>query len=212
MPGMNRQSFILIVLVALLLSSVACEGGQAPTSGDFTDDFSDPASGWEAESDSSAEVGYHEGSMRVLVALPNCLAWASAGRNFSDFHLTVEASQVAGPDDNEYGVLVRMQDADHFYRFSISGDGYYLVNKYDGEEWTVLSDDWSPSDAIHRGAATNVLEVICQGATMTFRVNDVQLVQVEDRDYSQGDIGLYAGSFFDSGVEVHFDNLVVTGL
>ena len=194
-------------LAAVLILLVACGGGSGGKQLPWSDDFSDPTSGWQAESDISAEVGYHEGAMRVLIKSPNRLAWASTGREFSDFHLVVDAAQVAGPDDNEYGVLVRMEDTDHFYRFSISGDGYYMVSKYDGEVWEPLSGDWTSSDAIHLGAATNTLEVVCQRATMTFFVNGVQLSQVEDADYRRGDIGLYAGSFFEAGVEVHFDNL-----
>lgn len=201
-----RRWWIVPALGALVVLLVACGGEQLP----WADDFSDPASGWQAESDASAEVGYHEGMMRILIRSPNRLAWASAGRDFSDFRLAVEATQVAGPDDNEYGVLVRMQDPDHFYRFSISGDGYYLVNRYDGEEWVALGGDWTPSDAIYRGAATNRLEVVCQGARMAFLVNGVQLVEVEDSRYAQGDIGLYAGSFFEPDVEVYFDNLTAT--
>ena len=201
-----RRWWIVPALGALVVLLVACGGEQLP----WADDFSDPASGWQAESDASAEVGYHEGVMRILIRSPNRLAWASAGRDFSDFRLAVEATQVAGPDDNEYGVLVRMQDPDHFYRFSISGDGYYLVNRYDGEEWVALGGDWTPSDAIYRGAATNRLEVVCQGARMAFLVNGVQLVEVEDSSYSRGDIGLYAGSFFEPDVEVYFDNLTAT--
>nr|HID13289.1 DUF1080 domain-containing protein [Anaerolineae bacterium] len=199
----TSKRLLVVALVALL---VACGGEQLP----WADDFSNTASGWQAESDASAEVGYHEGMMRILVKVTNRLAWASAGREFSDFHLTVQATQVAGPDDNEYGVLVRMRDASHFYRFSISGDGYYLVSKYDGGAWEPLSGDWTPSEAIHRGAATNLLEVVCQGSTMTFLVNGVALAQVEDSNYLRGDIGLYAGSFFEPGVEVRFDNLTVT--
>ena len=104
-----------------------------------------------------------------------------------------------------------MQDADHFYRFSISGDGYYSVSKYDGGEWVALGGDWTPSEAIRLGAVANLLEVVCQGATMTFAVNGVQLAQVEDSSYSRGDIGLYAGTFFEPDVEVQFDNLRVEG-
>lgn len=200
--------WLVTALVALVTLLIACGGKQLP----WADDFSDSASGWQAESDASAEVGYREGVMRILVKSPNRLAWASAEREFSDFHLAVEATQVAGPDDNEYGVLVRMQDSDSFYRFSISGDGYYLVSRYDGEEWVALNGDWAnppDPDAIQLGAATNLLEIVCQGTRMTFIVNGVQLVQVEDSAYSRGDIGLYAGSFFEPGVEVHFDNLRV---
>ncbi len=195
-----------LLVVALVVFLVACGGDQLP----WSDDFSDPAGGWQAESDASAEVRCYEGVMRLLVKVPNRLAWASAGREFSDFRLAVEATQVAGPDDNEYGVLVRMRDADHFYRFSISGDGYYLVSKYDGGAWEVLNGDWTSSDAIHLGAVTNLLEIVCRGVTMTFLVNGVTLTQVEDSSYSRGDIGLYAGSFFEPGVEIHFDNLTVT--
>jgi hypothetical protein len=201
MTQIKAGQWLLVAALAGLL--VACGPEQLP----WTEDFSDPTSGWQAESDASAEVGYHEGAMRVRVNVPNRLAWASAGRKLSDFHLSVEATQVAGPDDNEYGLLVRMQDPDHFYRFSISGDGYYLVSKYDGEEWEVLSGDWTPSDAIRLGAATNLLEVVCQGATMAFYVNGELLTEVQDSTYLRGDIGLYAGSFFDPGVEIHFDNL-----
>ena len=198
----------VVVFVTLVLLLVACAAG----AGDglpWADDFSNPASGWQAESDSSAEVGYSDGGMRILVKVANSLAWASAGRALSDLYLTVEATQIAGPDDNEYGVMVRMQDPQHFYRFSISGDGYYLVSKYDGQEWKPLGTDWTPSDAIHPGAATNLLGVVCQGAQLTFLVNGVQLVQVEDRSYTRGDVGLYAGSFFEPDVEVQFDNLRV---
>jgi hypothetical protein len=204
MAAKSRQ-WLITTLTALVVLLVACGAEELP----WADDFSDPASGWQAESDTSAEVGYHEGVMRILVRVPNRLAWASAGREFSDFHLAVEATHVAGPEDNEYGVLVRMQDAGHFYRFSVSGDGYYLVSKYGGGEWVALGGDWTPSDAIHLGAVANLLEVACQGVTMTFVVNGVELAQVEDGGYSRGDIGLYAGSFFEPDVEVHFDNLRV---
>ena len=105
-----------------------------------------------------------------------------------------------------------MQDPEHFYRFSISGDGYYLVSKYSGGEWEMLSGDWAASDAIYTGNASNRLAVVCQGVTMTFFVNDVELVQVQDNGYSRGDVGLYVGTFFEPEVEVHFDDLSVEPL
>jgi hypothetical protein len=175
----------------------------------WSDDFSDTASGWQVGSDTTAEVGYYEGALRILVKSPKLLAWAFAGHEFSDFHLTVDATQVAGPNDNEYGVLVRIQDRNHLYRFSISGDGYYQVSKHTGDEWERMTAEWPQSDAIHTGAAANRLEVICQGETMAFLVNGVQLAQVQDADYLQGDIGLYAGTFYEPGVEIHFDNLSI---
>lgn len=202
---MDRQWLVVVVAVSLILLS-ACESAELP----WTDDFSDPTSGWLVESDASAQVEYHDGVMRILIRLPNSIAWAAAQREFSDFRLSVDATQVAGPDDNEYGVLLRMQDPQHFYRFSVSGDGYYQVAKFDGVEWLILSgDDWLHSEIIHPGSATNHLQVLCQGSTMAFSVNGVELVEVQDSSYSRGDVGLYAGAFFEPDVEIHFDNLRV---
>lgn len=203
---MARIKWIFLIL---LLGALPLSGCSRPESA-WSDDFSDQESGWLAESDASAEVGYRDGVMRVLVKTPNSLAWASAQRAFANFHLTVDAMQVFGPNDNEYGVLIRMQDIDHFYAFSISGDGYYMVSKYDGVSWEVLSgEDWLPSDAIKQGRATNNLEIICRGAEMTFIVNGEELARIQDKAYSRGDVGLYAGAFFEPDVEVHFDNLSI---
>jgi hypothetical protein len=160
--------------------------------------------------DAGAEVGYHDGVLRILVQEANLLAWAFGGHEFSDFRLAVDATQVAGPNDNEYGVLVRIQDRGHLYRFSISGDGYYQVTKHAGDVWEQMTAEWVATEAIHTGAVANCLEVVCQGPTMTFFVNGQQLAQVEDADYANGDIGLYAGAFFEPGVEIHFDNLSIT--
>ena len=177
----------------------------------WSDDFSDPTSGWYTEVGSGAEVGYQEGVIRVFIEGANLSAWAFGGHEFSDFRLAIDATQVAGPDDNEYGVQVRIRDSDHFYRFSISGDGYYQVTKHTkGERPELMTAEWVGSDAINEGAATNHLEVVCQGPAMIFFVNGQQLAQVEDADYASGDIGLYAGAFFETGVEIHFDNLSIT--
>ena len=169
----------LLAITAVVFLVALADGEQLP----WTDDFSDPASGWQAQSDASADAGLSDGVMRILVKWPNSFAWASAEREFADFHLIVDAAQVAGPDNNEYGVQVRMEDNRHFYRFSVSGDGYYRVIKLDGEEQTILGNDWTQAEAIQMGVAVNRLEVICRGTTMTFCVNDELLAQVEDGSY-----------------------------
>ena len=203
----SRLQFPWVVVVLMAVACGSRRGASAPLN--WQEDFSAPASGWQVESDASAAVTQQDGVMHILIEAPNRLAWASAGREFADYHLGVLATQVAGPDDNEYGILARMADASHFYRFSISGNGYYLVSKHNGEEWSRLSDDWTVSDAIRLGTASNLIEVICQGEKMIFLVNGVELVEVEDADFLQGDIGLYAGSFYETGVEVQFDDLFV---
>lgn len=196
-------------LLALLCAALLLGGCGGRSGLPWEEDFSAPGA-WKLESDAAARVAVEEGVLRVSVAAANQLAWASAGKDLGDFHLTVEAAQVAGPDDNEYGVLVRMQDPRNFYAFSVSGDGYFLVSRFRDGVRQPLGADWTPSDAIHPGVATNLLEVTAQGNRLTFTVNGRLLAQVEDDHFSHGDIGLYAGSFYEGGVEVHFDNLRIT--
>ncbi|HOT90026.1 MAG TPA: DUF1080 domain-containing protein [Anaerolineae bacterium] len=201
---MMGQGLTLLILLVI----AACTGRASSA---WTETFDAPGD-WRLSSDATAETVVQDGCLRVHIFEAEQIAWASAGRTYGDFRLTVEATQISGPDDNEYGVLVRMQDDQHFYAFSISGDGYVRAARYNGSAWLVLGPDWSPSEAIHQGAATNVLEVEASGATLTFRVNGVQVLQVEDTTYAKGDIGLYAGTFSEGDTVITFDNLEVKPL
>lgn len=207
LTGGWRAALLALMVLGWVLLPAGCEGGE--TDLPWSEDFS--ASGtWQTESDSSAQVAVQGGVLRIFIAVPDQLAWALAGRNLGDFRLTVEATQVSGPDDNEYGVLVRVQDHSNFYRFSISGDGYYLVSKFVQGQPVILGSNWTPSAAIHQGQATNTLQVVCEGNRLIFTVNGQRLVELFDGQFARGDIGLYAGSFYQGGVEVHFDNLRVS--
>jgi hypothetical protein len=196
---------ILYVLAAVLL---ACGVGDH---GPWTEAFDD-AGDWQLSADAAASVAVADGVLRVHVFEVGQVAWAAASRTYSDFQLTVEATQVSGPDDNEYGVLVRMAGDQQFYVFSISGDWYARVAQYSSGSWNLLGSDWVPSDAIRKGAATNLLEVEARGATFIFSVNGTQVLQVEDAQLAKGDIGLYAGAFNEADVVIDFDNLEVQPL
>lgn len=198
-------SAVLCVLTTMLFACGARDHGP------WTEPF-DEAGDWQLSADAAASVTVTDGALRVHVFELGQVAWAAAGRTYSDFRLTVAATQVSGPDDNEYGVLVRMAGDQQFYMFSISGDGYARIARYSSGSWSILGPDWVESDAIHRGAATNVLEVEARGATFVFSINGTQVLQVEDAQLAQGDIGLYAGAFNEADVVIEFDNLEVQPL
>ena len=204
----RRRRLVGAALCVLAMVLFACGAGdQGPWSETF-DDVGD----WKLSSDAAATVSVADGALRVHVFELGQVAWASASRTYSDFHLTVEATQVSGPDDNEYGVLARMAGDQQFYVFSISGDGYVRAAHYNDGSWDILGSDWMLSDAVHQGAATNVLELEARGATFTFSVNGTQVLQVEDAQLTKGDIGLYAGAFNEANVVIDFDNLEVQPL
>lgn len=192
----------LWMLIVLLAACASQDGGA------WTETFDAPGN-WHLSSDAAADVNVIDGQLRIHIAEAGQVAWASAGRSYGDFRLSVEATQVSGPADNEYGVLVRLGDDQHFYAFSISGDGYVRAARYNGTSWTVMGPDWQPNDAVRQGEATNGLEVEARGTTFTFRVNGEQVLAVEDATYTKGDVGLYAGAFSEGDVVIAFDNLEV---
>ncbi len=203
----RRTRVPVSLLLPILLMSLACSS--RPHGGVWHEDFED-ASGWKLRSDAVADTVVVDGALRIHVRSAGHLAWATSVQSWKDFELQVKATQVEGPDDNEYGVLTRIQGDQDFYAFSISGDGYVRVARCRDGVWVPVGADWVPSEAVHTGTATNVLTVRMRGTTLEFDVNGVQVARTTDATFEDGYIGLYAGSFSQGDVAVTFDDLVVT--
>jgi hypothetical protein len=174
------------------------------------DDFSNPKSGWDRGADTDAEWGYQDGEYRILVHTEDMTVWANTHERYdlADLLMVVEARRVAGPLDNQYGVIVRYQDRANFYLFTVSSDGQYAVQMLCDDSWKDLVQ-WTPSDVIRQDDGFNLLRVEARGSEMRFLVNGELLCVVQDATISSGSIGLAAGSFTEPEVEVRFDNLLV---
>ena len=201
---------ILIMLAACSVPQVIID--RAPT-GEilFKDDFSNPASGWDQVSAATGETNYDDGSYRIWVNEPYTDLLANPHLNFKDVRIEVEATG-GGPVDNVFGVICRSNPAgDRYYFFVISSDGYYGIGKVDGADQKLLSaEKMLPSKTIRLGKLTNLLRADCIGDQLTFYVNNEKIAEAQDAAYTQGDIGLTAGSFDKPDVDIHFDNLTVT--
>jgi hypothetical protein len=208
----------LVLLGTGLLALLAACGGQGPDQDLpagmlYRHDFGEDTGEWILESDMDANAVYSDGQLVLKVKAANLIAWAElADRKFTDFALEIDARQLAGPDDNSYGVLFRMRSPAAFYRFDISGDGYYEFSRRNDDEtnpWTTITD-WVASPAIQQGANSNKLEIQAVGSHFTFYVNDQLVAEADDASYRSGGIGLDAGSFSEGGVEIAFDKLVIS--
>jgi hypothetical protein len=197
----------IILLSGLLLTS-AC----APAAPQFfRETFDDAHNGWTLVQNDQAEIVISGGQLRITVKQPDSLAWSvAAGKSFGDFTLDVDATPLAGPADNDYGVIVRCVNDDNFYRFEISSDGYFNIQKRQKGQWQKLVADWTESSAVRQGTATNHLRVVGAGRTLTFFVNQVQVAQVTDNAFARGDVGVLAGTLAEPGVQVAFDNFQVS--
>jgi hypothetical protein len=146
----------------------------------------------------------------MLVNTDNTDIWANPGLKFTDTITEVDATKVGGADDNDLGLICRYQDESNFYFFIISSDGFYGIAKVsDGDQVLVGLENMEYSEAINQGNNTNHIRADCVGQTLTLFVNDQQLLQVTDAQFTNGDVGLIAGTFDVAGTDIHFDNFVV---
>jgi hypothetical protein len=180
----------------------------------YQDDFSSTSSGWEIGDYDTGSVGYRDGAYFVSSVGDGHMMWGIANSYFEDVVVDVDTTQYYGPtdDNNGYGVVCREQSDVNAtgYFFLISGDGAYgIVKAVEGEfEWLV---DWTFSDEIAMGNATNHLRAICDGTTLALFVNGRRMASTQDSTFSGGDIAMAAVSLVEAeGTEIHFDNVVVS--
>jgi hypothetical protein len=178
----------------------------------YDEDFGNPSSGWDIYDDGDTAASYQAGEYRLAVNVPEYVTWGDPNlqQELIDLEVEVDARQVEGPADNNFGLLVRYRsNGERFYWFQISGDGYYAVDLLLQGEFVSLVT-WEASAAINQGVGvTNHLKIVCEGDRFSFYVNDTFLTDVTDDTIRSGSIGLAVGTFDEAGVVVHFDNLKV---
>jgi hypothetical protein len=213
-----RLHLPILTLLALLLAACAprMEGRVvSPLGADvlYRDDFSPAQTGpWITEADDQGYTAVADGRLLIDLNAPNTLQFVTLREPlFDDFILEIDSSQLEGSLDSSRGVLFRMQDGGSFYRFAITGAGFFVVERRDGDDgWQRLTRDWIESPAIRQGLnATNQLRVQAVGAQISVYVNGELLHQVVDNRYSQGTIAVEAGTFGPGQTRAAFDNLVV---
>lgn len=180
----------------------------------YLDEFVlDKTGSWLLEGDDIGRTSIINEQMVIQVNNPQTVQYTALSTPiFDDFVLEVDGRLATGDPASTYGILFRMQSPEEFYRFEISGTGMYIVERHDpGGQWERLVPDWQESDAIAQGLnARNRLKVIARGPNVEYYVNDTLLGEFNDASYARGNIGLDAGTFGKIGLEVAFDNLIVT--
>lgn len=212
---------VRLLFIAAVLSLAACNIVGAPAADAcnengalLRDDFGgEQMCGWREYNQGGAVVEIAEGTLNISTSQRGELWWTTAGRDFSDVIVTVQARQLSGPNNNAYGVLCRYQDEKNFYIFLISGDGYYAIGKYETgkAQITYLTEnqEYVFSDLINQGVATNLIRVGCVGNELSLAVNGLPLVTVTDNSFAGGDVGLGVSTLEQGTAVVQFDDLLV---
>jgi hypothetical protein len=213
---MPKTLSCIALLVGLALGLTGCqlptERWNAPPSGSvlFQDDFSNAAGRWQVTLGDVGLAGAYKGTFRFVVRAPETQIWSTPGLDFASARLEVDAARFGGPEENRMGLICRYRSPEDYYFFIISADGYYAIGKVTGGTPALIGQEQMQySSAIQTGWAINHLRADCIGDTLTFYVNYLPVALVHDGDHTVGDVGLVAGSFEQTGVDVIFDNFIV---
>jgi hypothetical protein len=197
-------------VLLILFISTACKTQSNTTPLPYADDFSNPATGWQTLSDTSADVMYDSNALHFQIKQENLTQWSVAGKSFQDGVLEVDAQPNGGPTDNGFGVIFRVKDRKNFYHFEVSSDGYWRAGIMSNGVWRNW-DDWAASSAVKVNNAPNHLKVVMKGDLITLFVNDEQVLQKQDKTFASGDIGLVAMTVIDKpGTDISFTHVKVS--
>ena len=176
----------------------------------FQEDFSTHENQWTSLANEGGVMGYDAGGFRFFIRNEGLNYWATPGLNFADARIEVDALQYSGPVENRIGLICRYESDQNFYFFVISADGYYAVGKVKAGEQILLGQEaMLYSSAIKTGVAINRLQAECQGNTLRFLVNEIHIALEEDLDFTEGDVGLLAGTFGEGELDLLFDDFIV---
>lgn len=196
--------------IAQLLAAVEASAGEGELL--YSDDYSDPASGWYSNGFDQAVMEYVQEGYRITLNSANSGAWAYSGQSFSNVRLEVTATKLGGADDsNWFGLMCRLQTIESqasFYAFIISSDGFYGIGKQvNNSPFALISaDKMQFSNAVIEGDNTNLIAAECVGNRLSIYVNGVLLAEVEDADLNGGQAGLIVGTFAEPGAQILFDD------
>lgn len=201
----------------ILISGVSKEEvGAAPPAfvESAVDDFTDPASGLvDAQEARDWGRGYYASDIEQYVMELNPYAGPIydyyEGVTLDDNFILQVTTGYEGTQNNGYGLIFR-QSENGYYAFSISGDGFYTVERVDAEEASTLID-WTASELIDQNElGANVLTVVGQGDTYNIYINGQQVNTFTDATHSGGVPGIIANNFDEENpVTFYYDDLTV---
>jgi S1-C subfamily serine protease len=178
----------------------------------FSDNFSDPNSGW-PQGESRGSPGGHEyrnGAYEVWAKEGVIWVTRRGQSPLADLEVEVKGRPAGQGGQLAYGLVFRARpDVDTSYAFMVSTAGAYTLGRQSGRDWIPLRD-WTFSPAILRNGQSNRLKVVATGTRLAGFVNDQLVIVLDDHALSDGEVGLMIADFDRAGeVRVVFDNFSV---
>lgn len=190
----------------------------------FSDNFSDPNSGWQTGSWNNGQVNYHEDSYNITVDDNNIFTYLD--QTFPadisiEVDVTVAQNDFASGLSGYFGIICRDHARNDGYEFTIGGDSemmfprsaYPSIGKLaDGVVTGLITSAKYGSIFLWPGYWENQhhLRVDCIGDKLSLYINGYLVQQVSDTGYSTGGrVGLFGGRENAAQMLYLFDNLVI---
>ena len=152
----------------------------------YSDNFSNPGSGWPTTDSGNYVYEYKDGEYRILVRPIQTESLSHPGFQASDYIVTVDLCNVNWARGS-YGIAFGIaDDLSTFYTLEIYPTGWYGIYHYDPNDVITLSEAFS--SVIHQGNAINHIKVERNVASINAFANDQLLASVTD--------GTYTGSLY----------------
>lgn len=201
----------------LMMLCIFCTQSSAQTSytdsltGDllYSDDFSDPASGWSRTVTEGYRMDYIDGMYHIYVNTSHTVrnAKVPARIEFSDFVLETVAYVVDVPEYGEFGLNLRRDvESDDYYRLVLNTNHEFAFFKHKNGEWTDLIP-WTRSDAV--ALDENKIKVVASGEDFTIYINDRWVGSCKDGSIRSGVIDILGETQDAPQVHVAFDDLKI---
>lgn len=166
---------------------------------EFTDDFSNPGSGWEVSSNDRHVQGYSDHNTYGLIATEdNTTVYAVAPMPFekpySNMNVTFRGREVRGANTS-FGLRFRIKDEANYYYMAISGN-MLTVKKVINGKWTALTNpEWAPIDGFNPNQDGYLtVEVNYHLDVIRVSVDNVRQAMIKDGDLSEGEVALFVDS------------------
>jgi hypothetical protein len=186
-----------------------------PSSGEviYQTDFSD-FSDWDVytqNDENDYEFEYREDGLFVRVPLEEDYLYAYYDLENGNSDVRIEADiELVGGSDYTYISLVCRSSNEGEYNFFIDAGGYWGIDKYDFDKDEYEELAYALSKSIKVDKAKNNIIAICDGDTLSMIINGTKVGEVQDSQYTSGQIGIGIDTFDNPLAEVMFYNLEVS--
>jgi hypothetical protein len=179
--------------------------GQVIVQDDFTN-----TTYWSLMDKPFGTAAYSQSRLTLAVSLPNSNVFSIRKEPvLQDFYLEMTSVTSLCRNKDSYGILVRINSVNDFYRFQVNCNGLLKVERTRNLIVNTLQD-WTSSSQVTAGyPITMRWGIWVKSDRMRLFINDVFQFEIKDQAFYSGQIGVFARSAGENAVTVNFSDLQI---